>query len=338
MAGSARGIDFRKLAVEKEQLRQAKTREPKAVNLGGTEFLLQPYGSSSGYPFVLTNEDFKVEVGEFNTPSFFVTFRSQALWRASARDLQRKLLAWATGLGFTIQKPERVSRVDFSFDYHLSAVDFDQDHFVTWSSKDSQHREDRVIQTFTFGKGDVMLRVYDKVAEIKQESQKAWFYPLWGQTEQVWRIEWQVRKAMLRSFGVEAMADLEAQQGRILRFLVEEHDSLRRPTDDSNRSRWPLHPLWEDLRARVRELDTLSSGAIDGKHIALEERMTRMAISVYGYLKRMAAMECAQTGQTKISLEEVLRSLGVRLDRLHDPLSWQLAVRKRLKAIELGEW
>jgi hypothetical protein len=287
---------------------------------------------------VLSNEDWKMEVGEFNSPSFFVAFKSQALWRDSARSLHDKFLAWATSLGLTLQREERLSRVDFSFDYHLPQIDFDQDCFVTWSSKDSQHREDRVIQTFTFGRGDVVLRMYDKVAEIRQESGKAWFYPLWGQAEHVWRIEWQVRKQYLRTFGIRTFDELDAHRGQLLRFLVEDHDTLRTPTEDSNRSRWPLHPLWQDLQARIRACDRLSSGAVDGKAMALEERMTRMTISLYGYLKRMAAVSCAQTGAAMMPLDDVLHALGERVGRLHDPLSWTLDVKKRLKAIELGEW
>jgi hypothetical protein len=80
-------LDFRALAVIKEQLRMNKSREPRAVKLGDTEFFIHPYGSSSGFPFVLSNEDFKIELGEFNNPSCFVTYRSQALWRQSAATL-----------------------------------------------------------------------------------------------------------------------------------------------------------------------------------------------------------------------------------------------------------
>lgn len=81
---ASKHLDFRTLAVIKEQLRMSKSREPRAVRLGDTEFFIYPYGSSSGYPFVLSNEDYKIELGEFNNPSCFVTFRSQALWRQSA--------------------------------------------------------------------------------------------------------------------------------------------------------------------------------------------------------------------------------------------------------------
>ena len=337
-ARSGKGLDFNRLAVEKEQLRQAKNREPIPVTLGDIEFFLQPYGSSSGYPFVLTNEDYKIEVGEFMTPSFYVTFRSQGLWRDSARGLHDRFLQWVKAFGFQAHREEAVSRVDFCFDYHVPAVDFDQDSFVTWSHKDSRHRQNGTAQTFTFGKGNVVLRVYDKVAEIQQESRKTWFYTLWGQEEKVWRIEWQVRKSMLRDYGITTFEDFEACRGKLLQHLAGEHDTLRSPNDDSNRSRWPLHPLWQDLQARIQELDRLESRTVDGKDIVLQERMIRMVISVYGYLKRMAAISSVQKHVPIVTAEQAFRELGRLLKQVHDPLTWEADVKKRIKAIELGEW
>ncbi|MBU6482196.1 MAG: hypothetical protein KGS09_16825 [Nitrospirae bacterium] len=331
-------LNFTKLAVIKEQLRMDKSREPRAVTLGGMEFFLQPYGSSSGYPFVLTNEDFKIELGEFNNPSCFVTFRSQALWGQSGSALHDKFLNWAIVIGCEVQQPETLSRVDFCFDYSLAERDFDVDSFVSLSNKDSQHREHGAIQTFTFGKGDVVLRVYDKVAEIKQQSAKVWFYALWGQEEHVWRIEWQVRKPLLRSCGIRTFADLQEHQGRLLWFLVEHHDTLRSRTEDSNRSRWPLHPLWVNLQQRITELHTLETKQVEGKELVLDERLIRLTISIYGYLKRMAALSCVKQGQPTMSEEEAYGLLGERLQRLFDPMSWKADVQKRMKAIELGEW
>jgi len=334
----AKHLDFTKLAVIKEQLRMDKSREPRAVTLGGTDFFLQPYGSSSGYPFVLTNEDFKIELGEFNAPSFFVTFRSQALWGQSGSVLHDKFLSWARAIGCEVQQPETLSRVDFCFDYSLAERDFDADSFVSLSNKDSQHREHGSIQTFTLGKGDVVLRVYDKIAEIKQQSAKVWFYALWGQEEHVWRIEWQVRKPMLRNCWIRTFVDLHEHQGLLLQFLAEHHDTLRSRTEDSNRSRWPLHPLWVDLQQRITELHTLETKQIEGKELVLDERLIRLTISMYGYLKRMAAVSCVKQGQPMMSEEEAYGLLGERLQRLFDPLSWKMDVRKRMKAIELGEW
>jgi hypothetical protein len=43
------------------------------------------------------------------------------------------------------------------------------------------------------------------VAEIKQQSAKIWFHELWGQEEHVWRIEWQVRKPVLKKFWIRTV-------------------------------------------------------------------------------------------------------------------------------------
>jgi hypothetical protein len=247
------GIDFQFLREKKESIRDLKNKEPVAVKIGGKTFLLHPYGTASGYPILISNEDFKIEMGEFNNPNFFVTFRSQALWRESAFKLHDKFIDWAKSVDYQPLGSESLSRIDYCFDYNLSEIDFHEDCFLSRSSKDSKHREDGKVQTFTFGKGDVVLRVYDKVAEIKQQSGKAWFYELWGGLmEDVWRIEWQVRKEVLRGHGIKTFNDLYNRLGDLLKYLSEEHDTLRQPNGDRNRSRWPLHPLWQDLQERVK--------------------------------------------------------------------------------------
>lgn len=337
-APEGQGVDFRLLAGAKAGLRQQKSREPYPVTLGTMPFFLYPYGSPSGYPYVLRNEDFKIELGEFNTPSFYVTFTSQALWRESAFLLHEKFLQWAAALGLIAKHPESLSRVDFSFDYALPVVDFHEDCFVSLSSKDSQHREDGQVQTFTLGRGDVVLRVYDKVAEIKQQSDKVWFYLLWGQDANVWRVEWQVRKPILRDFGIRTFADLQQSQQLLLTFLANTHDTLRQPTTDTNRSRWPLHPLWVDLQARIAELDGLTVARVLGQQVVLLERQMRLGISMYGYLKRLAAVHCVQHEKPTVTLEESLRQLGQLVQQVHEPLDWHADVEKRITAIRLGQW
>ena len=65
-------------------------------------------------------------------------------------------------------------------------------------------------------------------------------------------------------------------------ILVNDHTTLRTRTNDSNRSRWPLHPLWQDLQARVSQMDGLGVvRELDGKKL-LDERMMRISISMYG--------------------------------------------------------
>ena len=332
------GIDFRRLMEQKEEIRQSKRKNPLPVNLGNTEFLLQPYGTASGYPLVIENGDFKIEMGEFNKPNFYVKYNSQALWRESAFLLHEKFMQWISSIGYISYKEESLSRVDFSFDYNLPSMDFNEDSFVSYSSKDSKNREDRIAQTFTFGKGDIVLRVYDKVAEIKQKSDKVWFYLLWEQDENVWRIEWQVRKPVLKQYRIGTFYDLKHKEGNLLRYLASEHDTLRIPNDDSNASRWPLHPLWIDLQQRIEELDHLDISKINGGQAVMEERLRRMVISIYGYLKRIAAIECVQGNHSMLDVNEVLKDLQIQIRYIHEPLVWKIDVERKIKEIQLGVW
>jgi hypothetical protein len=288
---------------------------------------------------VISNEDFKIEMGEFNNPNFFVTFRSQGIWRSSVYDLHERFMGWAKRLGFEPYGSEGISRLDYCFDYSLPEIDFDEDCFVSRSSKDSKHREDGKPQTFTFGRGDIVLRVYDKVAEIKQQSEKSWFFELWGgQYEDVWRIEWQVRKDVLRDHGIKTFHDLDNRLGDLLKYLSEEHDTLRRPNGDSNRSRWPLHPLWMDLQEKIKYINKEERQKGYDKDLVLGEREMRIGISVYGYLKRLAAIECVLKGQVMISEEEALDVLKALMWKVHDPLNWAIDVRRRVDSIRCGEW
>lgn len=339
LSALARAADFfHAVGRAKEEAFQSKQRNGVLTRLGKKEFLVQATGTKSGYPFVLKNSDFAVECGEFNSPNFFVTFRSEALWRDSADLLHEEFLSWARTAGFAPYRSEGLSRVDFCFDYQLPAVDFDEDSFKTRSTKDSQHRQNGKVQTFTFGKGEVVLRVYDKVAEIEEQSHKVWFFVLWGEKEDVWRIEWQVRKPVLRRFDIRTFDDLRTNQGDLLRYLAEEHDTLRLRTEDSNESRWPLHPLWADLLERIKALPHTGILRVYGEPAALEERIRLMAIALYGYSKRLAAVRCVQARRDMMELEEALDELKRVVRGAHEPLAWRFDVAKRIKEVELGQW
>lgn len=78
-------LNFDQLAVEREKLRLLAKRERTELKIGSLSFLLGANGSNSGYPFILTCPDFTIACGPNNSPSFYVKFHSQALWRESAK-------------------------------------------------------------------------------------------------------------------------------------------------------------------------------------------------------------------------------------------------------------
>ncbi|MBK9998256.1 MAG: hypothetical protein IPO99_14235 [Nitrospira sp.] len=67
----------------------------------------------------------------------------------------------------------------------------------------------------------------------------------------------------------------------------------------------------------------LETKHLDGKELVLDERLMRLTISIYGYLKRMAAVSCVKQEQEMMTEEEAYQLLGERLHRLFDPLSWR---------------
>jgi hypothetical protein len=77
-------LAFGKLAEQQESIRQSKRKNSLPTTLGNSDFLLTPYGTKSGFPLVIMNGDFNIQLGEYNKPNFYVQFYSQALWRESA--------------------------------------------------------------------------------------------------------------------------------------------------------------------------------------------------------------------------------------------------------------
>ena len=101
--------------------------------------------------------------------------------------------------------------------------------------------------------------IYDKVLEIRQKSGKIWFLDLWreggwdGQTP-VCRIEFRYKREFLRTFGLvngEELNhyDLLDRLGDLWRYSTSEWLRYCIPTGDVNRSRWPVHPLWQVIQA-----------------------------------------------------------------------------------------
>ena len=74
------------------------------------------------------------------------------------------------------------------------------------------------------------------------------------------------------------------------------------------------------------------------KQDLLDERMTYIAISVYGYVKRVAAIDALYTGVEKSYMDEAFTHLQNCITEIHDPLSWQQDVDRRVKEMRLGEW
>lgn len=330
------GIDWEELAYQKELLKQDHTRDFAKITLGGQEWALLPSGQHP-YAYILKNQHFTVKLAERNQPNCYVQFRSKGLWRQRLSDLRREMEDWFVALGARATRSEKVSRADFAFDFHLDSIDFTAECFRSRATKDGSWREHRQEQSFQFGRGDVVVRVYDKVAEVEQESGKAWLYELWGQSQNVWRVEFQVRGSRLETGGIRTLDDLIDHQGDLVRELARNHTTLRKPNGDSNSSRWPFHPLWRSLINAIDQMPQLGLVEAIKDPNGLSYSLERQIVSLYGDLKGIAStISLCRKWDRPISLEELLKLAPDLLRRHHHAELWRADVEKRMAARRLG--
>lgn len=115
------------------------------------------------------------------------------------------------------------------------------------------HRDGLAVSNLTFGNGDLMCRIYDKT-RLMWKKGETWQREVWHEYDPelpVWRIEFQFRRGALRDFNVDgehvhSVADALAVRQGLWEYGMD-WLSLRDPAEDSNRSRWPVAALWEEL-------------------------------------------------------------------------------------------
>jgi len=254
--------DWSQLAAAKEQAQGTFNSGGTPIKFQGETFSVNAKGSP-GYEYILINDDLTLQLAERTEqgsvyPEVRVTWRSQYLWRCGWRGayvhVRDWIHTWAVVLG------EKVSRVDLSVDLNsdLPEVNIRGGEVVSYARSKKEYHEGKFLVQhhftgledtgYTFGKGDLLCRVYDKLAEI-EHSQKSWFMDMWRRqgwngTSPVTRVEFQARRQFLRTMDIETVVDLELQLADLWRYFSG-WVSLRYKTNDSNRRRWPVQVFWQ---------------------------------------------------------------------------------------------
>ncbi|UWQ95904.1 hypothetical protein K3728_01270 [Rhodobacteraceae bacterium M385] len=264
-----------------------------------------------------------------------VSIRSRALALYGLEKVRHDLEATCEKLGFRVP-PDGISigRVDFAVDILDPTFSLDPNAFVVHSrtmlkthmdlaASTTQSRSGR-ITSVTIGKmpGRQAI-VYDKREEVLKEHKHEW--PLiWQEaatrlglspldmtrreTSQVWRVELRLAKTALRNRTnirgwVSFYEELEAEMARL------SHDvSLHVPIGDTNRSRWPLHPLWKTANAVV-EAGLFSHDvqvAPELVHAAdLQQKQLEFLRSIAAHSVTLAYLEGVQEADVPEFLEEM---------------------------------
>ena len=223
---------------------------PEEVMLGGEMFYLQPKGRGF-YSLVCRNQDMEVLFGSAGLRyPMSVRFSAYGLARRGVDSLWRLARQIASDVSCS---PHNVSRVDVALDFQGWVPTFDEmrntvckaDFRPVYPSADNP-------QTFQFGKGDVVVRVYDKTQQAR-DCDKGWWVFIWricpgyDATLPIWRVEVQVRGTVLKELGLSSPTLLFEHLNDVFDYGMR-WASLRVPGSDSNLSRCPEKPEWEALR------------------------------------------------------------------------------------------
>lgn len=258
-------------------------------------FECRPYGWR-GYTYWLSSPDYEVMVGRSaKFPAVLVQAHSAFLHSVGidpALDQVERLLRLDL-----IEGPfkQGVSRIDLHADlqgWELRTADLDR--FVGYG----RHRgvfDRQMFQSgtrldgFQFGKDAMLARLYDKTAEIRKHG-VSWLPDLWGEEFEpgsaVWRLEFQFRREALSEFHFATVDEVIASVQDLWHYGTVKWLSLRIPTKDRRRRRWPLDPTWEEVRA-VRISPTMTGVVRRRIEQASELRLVQ---GIQGYATSLAAV------------------------------------------------
>ena len=192
---------------------------------------------------------------------------------------------------------------------------------------DVVRRRWKQIATLDFGRhtSPISCCLYHKSAEIRQKSPtKTWFYDLWkrngwNELDDVWRVEFRLTREFLHSVHLEDVHDLPERLPSLWEYCAGlpggAADGLPdgwlryvTPTNDTNRSRWPVHPAWLVVqRAFSSEDDGL--GPLVRERIR-EKNIRRGLASVLGYLSTLSAWVGGDLARSDTDISQVLHWLN----------------------------
>jgi hypothetical protein len=284
----------------------------------GVPLFVEPHGAGKQWRWRLTCRLLKIAIsrGRFNNIIAQVRFSSEFLWSQEwCGDALSEVYSFLiTIFGEYIHL--QLSEIHLCADvvgYDFSQCDYERCFVTRVRKNEAIYGVDGValdchrVSTLAFSqhKAPLSCSTYNKRLEIVQKSGKTWFFDLWrsngwdGEAD-VWRVEFRFKREVLHEFQIEWAYDVLSEMKRLwdyaagragggddglpdgwLRYVV--------PTeDDSNRSRWPVHPAWVVVQSAFADLPENELGLLVRKRIR-EKNVERGLASTIGYLSTLAA-------------------------------------------------
>lgn len=196
---------------ETKQAAQATEFDSQPINLLGYTFNCSRAGTKL-FKYLLVRGDVKLLFSprkpEAIAPNTRLEIGSMSCWAPGYQQTYDEFVKFIEVLG-GICKKERVSEVHLCADFiGVSIVSLPvrtEDNWITLADAFDYKSRKRKFSGITWGVGNLMLRVYDKVLELQNNAnKKELFMDVWGldtlDGQQVTRVEFQIRRPILSCF------------------------------------------------------------------------------------------------------------------------------------------
>ncbi len=227
------------------------------IELGTHNFEVGDKGRSI-YPYVLKDGWFQLQVskqGAINKPLAFALISSGLLTTQPLDFIFEDLNACIADLGH-FQREINLSRVDLCCDFVTSfpLADVKEFQWITRAKNIDRHTDSKRFSGFSIGMGGFLsARLYNKTIEMKKNPrpylEALWKNEGWDSSEEVWRLEFQFRRPVLKQFAVLSLSDLENGLAGLWNYASSQWLRLAIPSEtDNTQSRWPAASLWQVLQ------------------------------------------------------------------------------------------
>ena len=245
---------------ELKSVSQEKLKE-EIININGINFSVKRKGQGF-YAYKIECKDFYICFMKHNMKNnspVYVRFMSEFIWKYGFEECYSLFIKWFEEFKVEILGT-RVSRLDICFDTEEITINInDKDKFVTRARKVDVHyiEEKQVINSehyigntftgFVIGRGSPLsCRIYNKSLEIKNK--KEWFVTIWEQynynsNNDVWRIEFQARRKVLRELKIDSYEDIKDRLLETWAYYTQKWLILK-DKNNSNVSRCPISKKW----------------------------------------------------------------------------------------------
>jgi hypothetical protein len=282
------------LGEAKRDAQDKRTVIPINLNVGEDHvYNVHATGRRGGYAFRISKADisifFSVRKKYMDTPNIWVDIGSSACWSPGYKTVMKRIEDLIQLFGGKIRKTG-VSEVHLCSDFigceisnlgiqnfsqwitratkfhthydcsKFSGVSLDQSHGKLGISNSKFDEVGIVVENgISVGLGDIALRIYDKVLEMKrQPAKQCVFASVWGKDEYndqpVTRVEFQIRRPVLRQLKVNSLEDLLKKVGGIWEYCTTSWARFcENPVDKKNRhhDRSETHTFWKEVQELV---------------------------------------------------------------------------------------